>query len=183
MTAEAETVRSLRYWAFAAYDRPGVRDACLELQDGHDMDVVVLLWCIWAGEHHGPLDTEAMRRIVADASTWQADVVGPLRTVRRRLRQDDGSPAPSEDTEAAAARSRLRRQVADAELAAEAIQLDYLEAATAAAVAASSIVGPAGTAAVQANLARLVEIAGSGGDPARDEIIAALAARAVDGSA
>jgi uncharacterized protein (TIGR02444 family) len=195
VTADTGPVPSLRDWAFAAYDRPGVQEACLELQDRHGMDVVALLWCIWAGEHHGVVDSEVMGPIVAETAAWQAEVVTPLRAVRRRLKHAvaDASTATAEGEVTAAAltsetRERLRRQVADAELAAEVIQLDRLDAATMVASVTmasgvSAVAGPPGGTAVRANLARLVSVDGHEPDPDRTATVEALLASiAVAGS-
>lgn len=174
MTAPNGPVPPLRDWAFAVYGRPGVEAACLELQDDHAMDVVALLWCIWAGRHLGAVDAETMERALAETGGWQAEIVAPLRSVRRLLRTAGG-----EDTAAdrdVAARDRLRRQVADAELAAEEIQLARLDALTGDAVV-SPILGPPGAVAVRLNLERLVAACGSDPDPDRDEVIAALVRR------
>jgi uncharacterized protein (TIGR02444 family) len=35
-------------WALDAYARPGVAEACLELQDVHGQNVPLLLWAAWA---------------------------------------------------------------------------------------------------------------------------------------
>ena len=189
MTAEPGPVPSLRNWAFAAYSGPGVQEACLDLQDRHGMDVVTLLWCIWAGEHHGAIDADVIGRIVAETAAWQAEVVAPLRAVRRRLKQADaaalsgaGEPAVAGASVTPDTKERLRSQVADAELAAEVIQLDRLESSTLAAPAgqetagASTVAGPPGEAAVQANLASLIALGGPVADPGCGAAVAALLA-------
>lgn len=70
-------------WAVAAYARPGVAEACLDLQDAHGQNVPLLLWAIWRGG-----DVAAA---VAVAREWETDVVGPLRGVRRRLKGRAGA--------------------------------------------------------------------------------------------
>jgi uncharacterized protein (TIGR02444 family) len=184
VTAGPSPVPSLRDWAFAAYERPGVQEACLALQDRHGMDVVALLWCIWAGEHHGVIDAEAMGPILADTAAWQAEIVAPLRAVRRRLKHADdvassgaGELALDAGPHLPDAQARLRRQVADAELAAEVIQLERLDAATQASSRSTSVVRRTGAAAVHANLAGLVVASGSGEDHDRDRMIATLVSR------
>lgn len=189
MIADADPVPSLRDWAFAAYDHPDVQEACLELQDRHGMDVVALLWCIWAGEHHGVIDAGAMERIVAETRAWQADIVAPLRAVRRRLKQTGAESSPGVTPPVVAAtpdmadtHERLRSRVADVELAAEVIQLDRLDASTLAAAdnedapQVSAVAGRPGEAAVRANLACLVSAGGHEPDPARAAAIETLAA-------
>jgi uncharacterized protein (TIGR02444 family) len=189
VTAHADSAPgpALRDWAFAVYDRPGVQQACLELQDHHGMDVVVLLWCIWAGEHHGIIDAGVMERVVAETRAWQADIVAPLRAVRRRLKQTGaeassgiGEPGVAAAPGMAETQQRLRSQVAETELVAEVIQLDRLEASTLASSAvgesqAVSVVGGRpGEAAVRANLTWLVSAGGLDPDPVRSAAIDAL---------
>jgi uncharacterized protein (TIGR02444 family) len=70
-------------WAVAAYARPGVAEACLDLQDRYGQNVPLLLWAIWRGG-----DCAAA---VAVARQWEDEVVGPLRGVRRRLKGRPGA--------------------------------------------------------------------------------------------
>jgi len=93
-------------WAVAAYDRPGVAEACLDLQDRYDQNVPLLLWAIWRG---GDLPAA-----VALARQWEAEVTGPLRGVRRRLKGRPGAEA-------------LREQVKAVELEAERTLMRQLE--------------------------------------------------------
>jgi len=173
VTAKADASPTLRDWAFAAYERPGVQEACLELQDRHEMDVVALLWCVWVGEHHGSVEAEVMGRVVGEIAGWQAEVVAPLRAVRRRLKQADAAALSGGGESAVAAatvtpdtKDCLRSQVADAELSAEVIQLDRLESSTLAGsevqetAGASVVAGPPGEAAVRANLSCLIALGG-----------------------
>ena len=39
---------SLWDWTLEAYARPGVPEACLALQDEHDLNTSFLLWAVWA---------------------------------------------------------------------------------------------------------------------------------------
>ncbi len=103
-------------WAVAVYARPGVAEVCLDLQDGHDQNVPLLLWAFWAGNTGRQLEFAHM---VALAKAWQ-EVIVPLRELRRRLKTgvtdgDDLSRLP------------LREQVKAAELAAEKALMDALE--------------------------------------------------------
>ena len=93
-------------WAIAAYARPGVAEACLDLQDTHCQNVPLLLWAIWRGGD--------VMAAVAVAREWEGEVVGPLRGVRRRLKGRAGA----ED---------LRGQVKAVELAAERSLMTALE--------------------------------------------------------
>ena len=107
-------------WAVQAYARPGVADACLQLQDGHEQCIPYLLWAAWAGAEGRALGAPVLARGATLARAWEAAAVGPLRQVRRRLK----SPLLDLDDEA---REGARGQVKAAELAAEQALMQALE--------------------------------------------------------
>jgi len=94
-------------WAVAAYARPGVAGACLDLQDNYGQSVPLLLWAIWRGG-----DVAAA---VAIARSWEDEVIGPLRGVRRRLKRRPEAEA-------------LRQKIKAIELEAERSLMTALEA-------------------------------------------------------
>jgi len=102
-------------WRFALdlYAQPGVSDACLLLQDRYGCDVPMLLFAAWAGAERGVAlgadDVVAARGAV---TAWQAEVVKPLRGVRRRLKQ---GPPPAPDARTGDLRARLQAIEIDAE--------------------------------------------------------------------
>jgi uncharacterized protein (TIGR02444 family) len=102
-------------WALAAYDRPGVAEACLALQDEHDQQTAYLLWAAFA---------DPSPKVLADgaelARHWELEVLGPIRQARRALK-----PAlpPVED----GARLGLREEVKVVELGAERLLMETLE--------------------------------------------------------
>ncbi len=76
-------------WDFAllVYRRDGVGEACLALQDGHGVDVNVLLFCCWLGESgRGGLSAKEMADALALVDPWHQDVVRRLRAVRAGLK-------------------------------------------------------------------------------------------------
>jgi len=103
-------------WALAAYDRPGVAEACLMLQDDHGQQTAYLLWAAFA---------DPAPKALADgaelARHWEREVLGPIRQARRALK-----PAlpPVED----GARLGLREEVKVIELGAERLLMETLEA-------------------------------------------------------
>jgi uncharacterized protein (TIGR02444 family) len=115
-------VPSNPFWEFslATYARPGVAEACLDLQDRRGLDVNLLLFCLWAGHCGHRLSTGELAALEAAAAPWRDSVVRPLRGVRRWLKQ----PADAGDAAAAA----LRREVQRLELAAERREQDLLHA-------------------------------------------------------
>lgn len=107
------------------YEAAGVRELCLELQDEHGVDVVVLLAVVWAWRRAVVVEGARLDELRARTSAWRAAVVGPLRDARRALRADAvagrylGVPAGRQ--------ADLKSQVQAAELAAERCQLEALE--------------------------------------------------------
>ncbi len=113
------------FWNFsvAVYGVDAVQDECFTLQDQFGLDVNLVLLCAFAGAVHGvtltPDDIESARELVGP---WHKDIVGSLRSVRRRLKTID---APCTATAKAAA--DLRIHVKDAELKSERIEQMMLE--------------------------------------------------------
>jgi uncharacterized protein (TIGR02444 family) len=104
------------FWNFSLelYAGEGVAQACLDLQERRGCDVNVLLFCCWLGVSGRPtLTAERMRALLKVSDAWQAEIVGPLRQVRRRLKEGTWPGALPETVDS------VRRRVADAELAAE----------------------------------------------------------------
>lgn len=112
---------STPFWDFslATYDRLGVADACLRLQDRHGADVNLLLFALFVGRHGVVLDDAAVRTACQTVSQWQSQIVGPLRALRRQLKAD-ARGAPPDQAE------MLRQRLASAELAAEHIEQTML---------------------------------------------------------
>ena len=114
---------SLWDWALEAYARPGVAEACLELQDHHGQSVPYLLWAAWAAQDGVTLPAAELAAGAWLARAWDEAAVSPLRQVRRRLKTPM-SGMPDDPREAA------RAQVKAAELAAEHALMLALEAMT-----------------------------------------------------
>ncbi len=111
------------FWDFsvAIYDRPGVAAACLRLQDRHGADVNLLLFTVFAGCRGMVLDSASVRSARDAVGRWQAEVVVPLRALRRSLKRDHRG-APSAHV------NLLRQQLAASELAAEHVEQLMLSA-------------------------------------------------------
>lgn len=140
-------------WALDAYARPGVPDACLELQDRYGQNTCLLLWAVWAEM----ADAAVLARAAEAAYRWDRAAVLPLRQARRSLKPacppvDDG------------AREALREEVKAAELRAERLLLETLAGLTGD--------NRGGTPALQA----LKAASKAWGPPAPDPALAALAA-------
>lgn len=107
---------SLWEWALAAYARPGVPEACLELQDAHGQNTPLLLWAA----HARTRDAGTVQRAAAAARAWDDAAVRPLRAIRRSLK----APCPPVGD---APRETLREEVKALELRAERLLLETLE--------------------------------------------------------
>lgn len=108
--------------ALTLYAEPEAAAACLRLQDHHDADVLLLLLACWLGRCGVLPSDEAAGRCRAVAADW-ANLVGPLRAVRRRLKASLTTSATSLPEPLAAARERVR----EAELTLERAALLALE--------------------------------------------------------
>jgi uncharacterized protein (TIGR02444 family) len=99
------------FWRFslAFYERPGVADALIALQDRDGFDVNLVLFALWLGiSGRGPLSGDALEAAERVAGTLRSEIVEPLRRLRRQLRHHrDGGV------------QRLREGVKELEIAGE----------------------------------------------------------------
>jgi uncharacterized protein (TIGR02444 family) len=76
-------------WRFSldVYAAPGVSSECLNLQNWNGLDINVLLFVAWIGAERGMTVTKAdLEQIDAKVARWQDDIVSPIRSVRRRVK-------------------------------------------------------------------------------------------------
>ncbi|VVP01608.1 TIGR02444 family protein [Pseudomonas fluorescens] len=106
-------------WSFSltTYARPGVEQACLQLQ-ATGVNVCLLLCAAWLGERGIACNEQRLQQLRNVARTWDAEVVQPLRALRMQWKD-----AAMKD---AGLRS-LREQVKTLELEAERHLLQRLE--------------------------------------------------------
>lgn len=106
-------------WTLSAYANPGVPEACLSLQDEHGQMTSFLLWAVWAET----ADAAFLARAADVARRWDGLALTPIRNVRRALKPGfDGVPDD--------AREGLREDIKAAELRAERVLMEALEAIT-----------------------------------------------------
>ncbi|WP_051334298.1 TIGR02444 family protein [Bradyrhizobium sp. Ai1a-2] len=109
-------------WSFALelYAKPGIADACLQLQNECGVDVMMLLMATFAAVRRGialtPTDIGGMDAACRD---WREQIVLPLRRLRTTLKSGP-APAPNEQSE------KLRSSIKAAELSAERLQNEVL---------------------------------------------------------
>lgn len=104
------------FWQFSGsvYGRPGVAEACLDLQERHGLDVNLLLFCAWAGTRGQRLDGGDLGLLRSAARPWHDEVVAPLRAARRWLKQQVSLPEDLGET--------FREEVKGLELQAEMLE-------------------------------------------------------------
>lgn len=110
-------------WTFALdfYERPGVAEACLILQDQLDADIVELVIVLYAWSKLGmSLSENQGVELRAKMESWRETTVLPLRHIRRDLK-------PSRSDVPQVTREILRGHVKQAELLAEQIQIAWAE--------------------------------------------------------
>jgi uncharacterized protein (TIGR02444 family) len=109
--AAAEPPEEDALWRFslAFYALPGVAQALIALQDRDQLDVNLMLFALWLGvSGRGRLSSDGLALADRAVCTIRAEIVEPLRALRRRLRHD-----PDADVQ------RLRESVKTLELGAE----------------------------------------------------------------
>jgi uncharacterized protein (TIGR02444 family) len=107
---------SLWEWAVGAYQSDEVPAICLRLQDDYGQNTSLLLWAIWGAPGGAELEKGA-----GIARSWDSRVLTPLREARRNLRE---SQPPVDDH----AREELREEIMSAELLAERVLMETLQA-------------------------------------------------------
>lgn len=123
MTDTSNLADSADLWNFAVqlYGRPGVAEACVDLQDRCGLDVDLLLFAVWcAVVGPGQLDVSAFRECIAVTDAWREGLLKPLRALRRHS-SGAFDPIPEASTQAIAG------QLQAVELAAERVELELLE--------------------------------------------------------
>ena len=110
-------------WSFALtiYQRDAVAPACLDLQEQCQIDVPLMLCAVFACLQGKDISDEDLTQLHNLASPWQSDIVQSLRRIRTQLKTGP-QPAPNLVTE------DLRDKVKTAELTAEKIQLEMMQA-------------------------------------------------------
>jgi uncharacterized protein (TIGR02444 family) len=108
-------------WNFSltTYARPGVEQACLQLQSA-GVNVCLLLCGAWLGQRGVACDEQRLQQLRSVAVAWDTDVVRPLRALRTQWKA-----AATEDADL----HTLREQVKALELEAERHLLLRLERA------------------------------------------------------
>lgn len=79
------------FWDYSldVYRRNGVSPALITFQDRHNLDVNILLLCLWSGQSgRGELDDADFAHALAVSASWNPEIVCAIRDVRIRLREE-----------------------------------------------------------------------------------------------
>ncbi|VTU19077.1 hypothetical protein H6CHR_01109 [Variovorax sp. PBL-H6] len=101
----------------ALYADAALAQSLLRRQDEEQLDVVLHLFAQWAATQGHALDADALAQADALVAPWRAEVIAPLRALRRSMKT---MPADLDSREA------VRDKVKAAELAAERAQVQML---------------------------------------------------------
>lgn len=105
----------------SVYGRPGIAPACLRLQNVCGLDIPLFLAVMYAAAGGVDLNAEQIRMLDRDCSTWRRMVVAPLRTIRTEIKGHGWmTSTPCVAT--------MREDIKALELAAERIEVEFLEA-------------------------------------------------------
>ena len=115
------TENNLWSCALTRYQRDAVASACLDLQEQCHIDVPLMLCAVFGCLQGKDISDEDLTQLHNLASPWQNDIVQSLRRIRTQLKTGP-QPAPNAVTE------DLRNKIKAAELLAEKIQLEMMQA-------------------------------------------------------
>lgn len=120
---ETRVMESFWNYSLRTYGRDPVREICLALQDRFHADVNLLLFLCYRAERGMPVPSlHDIAAMVAAVREVREGTIEPLRKIRRKLRE----PLPGQDL--SDLREACRKQVLEAEIAAEALAQGILEA-------------------------------------------------------
>lgn len=94
------------FWDFSleVYMTEGVPPACVVVQENHQIDVNILLFCCWLGASgRGVMTADELGRLKQAVDPWHQRVVRSLRAIRHELK-DGMPPAPRDLSDSMRAR-------------------------------------------------------------------------------
>jgi len=146
-------------WSCDVYDGPGMQETLLDLQDRMGLDVNLLLFACWtASKGYGYLSEAQWTRLIEETAGWRVNVIGPLRAVRRYLKESKDSGGAN------ALRDKLKMLELEAEHAAQLAIADLVRNRSGIAVPMAAQIADA-----RANLLSYY-LAAAGGEPSGDDM-------------
>ena len=76
------------FWNYSTqiWTLPGLEAICLELQNKHDTNVNILLYCCWLGDKRLCLNDDDLQMLLDTTKPWQT-IIQPLRDSRKMMKQ------------------------------------------------------------------------------------------------
>ena len=117
-------LHSTKFWDFSnqLYDKDGVAEICLNLQEELEIDVNLFLFCYWIAHFKYAPSESKWTQILEFSRDWKTNIVKPLRTARKSLKKLLKNHPENTDF------AELLKQLKRNELSAEKIQQDAIQA-------------------------------------------------------
>lgn len=78
------------FWSFSCQIYTQVKQPLLALQERHNINVNVILFCAWvAASNQGLFSKTDMKKLLTHIHTWHERIVVPLRNIRLRIKETD----------------------------------------------------------------------------------------------
>ena len=76
------------FWNYSSqiWTLPGTEKVCLELQNKHEINVNILLYCAWAGDKKLCMNDDDLQMLLDTTQPWQT-IIKPLRDSRKMMKQ------------------------------------------------------------------------------------------------
>lgn len=76
-------------WNFSVqtYSLPDVENTCLHLQNSYDVDINIILYCLWIAEQGYAIGKDDAQLLIQTALPWQQSILKPLRDARKMMKQ------------------------------------------------------------------------------------------------
>ena len=112
------------FWQYSQglYDQKVVTSTCLSLQESHDLDVNLVLFCCWYASNFGVIPETLLADSLKYSKSWKRNVVQPIRSTRIWMKNHLENSENGHCLEVKTLRERIKFD----ELAAEKIQQEYL---------------------------------------------------------
>lgn len=102
-------------WSLEVYGQNTVSQKLIQLQDTLDLNVNIVLWCMWTATQFNEMPEIVLRKAIASTQPWNNEVTTSLRKARRHMKN-----APDEGGD-------LIKAVKRAELLSERIEQEKLQ--------------------------------------------------------
>lgn len=105
------------FWDFSVrtYRSTGVAGACLSLQEEHDVDVNMFLYCCWLAARRGEFDADLWNCTIEYSTVWANNLVRPLRRARTWMKHEGCVNGAAENDACMALREKIKSVEFDAE--------------------------------------------------------------------